>query len=560
MLKKFSKIFVLLIYFITSFSLSAQELRGYFDVAVPEYIPVNSDFSVSIVAQLHPDRFEEVILNVYTNSGISLKNAILNSDEYQYPLTFLADLSDRFRNKNSIQIFNSDLGITESFSQIILNFGSRNIKQTEIGFSIEYKNNNTTEKHFTSNDIVFSQGDMSVFNLKFYEPDEFAGNAILVQPKSFFKTTVSNISSENRNFITSFWVQLNRPVNSFFEIINPVTKDTLLSLSTNIYKLLTHKSLGLTEKFNELFISSNTWSYLTVEITTELNVNVYLNNSISAVIYLPELQNINSLAFEIKNESDNQKFLIDNLRLLYYLGDIQNYLRQKNRKSLNLQDAEVVYSNSFDARNNLNFDSENIKAYSRNLALVESDAPIFSQAPLLSVNVYNNFISVEWKSIGEISNVKEYVVEKSTSENDYREVYTTPATSADGRYFFSDAKNVNDGIILYRVKQLNKNGSSIYSAPVKIGRGEANDFELHQNYPNPFNPLTKISIEIILDGEFQITVYDIVGERVAELHSGYLSKGIYDFEFNASGLPSGIYLYEVKSNLSSEVRKMILAK
>lgn len=535
-------------------------MRGYFEVSIPENIPVNSDFSVSIVTQLHPDRFEEVILNIYTNSGISLKNAVLNSADYQHPLTFLADLSDRFKNKNSVQIPSSELGITESFSQIILQFGCRSIKESEIGFSIEYKNNDTTEKHFTSIDAVISNEDMSVYPIKFYQPDEFAGSAALVQPDASLNIQLSNLDIGERNFLISSWIKLNRPLRAFLEILSPVNNDTLLSLSTNNFKFLNHKSIGLTEEFNEIFISPNAWTYLTIEFTEDLDLNVYLNNELAVKIYLPELQNINSILLQIKNRNDNRRFLADNLRLLYFYGDIQDYFRQKSRKILYLQDAEVVYTNSFDTRDNLNFESENIKTTSRNIELVKSEAPIFSQAPLISVNIYNNFISVEWKTIGELANVKEYVVEKATSGNDFIEIFRTQASSSEGKYYYSDSKNVSDGIILYRVKQINKNGNSVYSAPVKIGRGDASNFEVHQNYPNPFNPLTKISVEVLMDGEFQITVYDIVGERVAELHSGFLSKGIYDFEFNGTGLPSGIYFYEIKSNLSSEVRKMILAK
>ncbi|MDD3556975.1 MAG: T9SS type A sorting domain-containing protein [Melioribacteraceae bacterium] len=559
MLKKFSKILVFLIYILLT-SVYAQEMRGYFDVSIPESIPVNSDFSVSIVTQLHPDRFEEVILNVYTNSGISLKNAVLNSADYQHQLTYLADLSDRFKNKNSVQIPSSELGITESFSQIILQFGCRGIIESEIGFSIEYKNNDTTEKHFTSIDAVISNEDMSVYPVKFYQPDDFAGNAALLQPDASLSLQLSNLNIGERNFLISSWIKLNRPLRAFLEILNPVNNDTLLSLSTNNFKFLNHKSTGLTEEFNEIFISPNTWIYLTIEFTKDLDINVYLNNATAAKIYLPEIQNLSSILLQIYNQTDNRKFLLDNLRALYFSGDIQDYFRQKNRKILYLQDAEVVYTNSIDARDNLNFDSEDIRTTSRNIVLVESDAPLFSQAPLLSVNVYNNFISLEWKSIGEIKNIKEYVVEKATSGNDFVEIYRTQASSSEGRYYYSDAKNVSDVIILYRVKQINKNSNSVYSAPVKIGRGDATDFEVHQNYPNPFNPITKISVEVLVDGEFQITVYDIVGERVAELHSGFLSKGIYDFEFNGAGLPSGIYFYEIKSNLSSKVRKMILAK
>lgn len=92
------------------------------------------------------------------------------------------------------------------------------------------------------------------------------------------------------------------------------------------------------------------------------------------------------------------------------------------------------------------------------------------------------------------------------------------------------------------------------------------DFSLSQNYPNPFNPSTKIKFSIpgaktgfnpVLTKLF---VYDISGKTVKQLISSELRAGEYEIEFNASGLASGVYFYELNAGGMKLVNKMVLVK
>jgi hypothetical protein len=81
-----------------------------------------------------------------------------------------------------------------------------------------------------------------------------------------------------------------------------------------------------------------------------------------------------------------------------------------------------------------------------------------------------------------------------------------------------------------------------------------------KNYPNPFNPSTTISYTLKENTSIKLTVYDRLGREVKTLVDENKSAGTYTIEFNASGLPSGIYFYRIKTNDRTEVRKMIFAK
>lgn len=87
------------------------------------------------------------------------------------------------------------------------------------------------------------------------------------------------------------------------------------------------------------------------------------------------------------------------------------------------------------------------------------------------------------------------------------------------------------------------------------------DFKLYQNYPNPFNPTTSIKFSIAKAGEnVTLKVYDILGSEIATLVDKQLSPGVYEVNFNAEDLASGLYLYTIKAGNVYQSKKMLLLK
>ena len=85
-------------------------------------------------------------------------------------------------------------------------------------------------------------------------------------------------------------------------------------------------------------------------------------------------------------------------------------------------------------------------------------------------------------------------------------------------------------------------------------------FQLQQNYPNPFNPSTVISYSIAKAGNVTLKVYNMLGQEVATLVNGYQAANTYNVNFNASGLSSGVYLYELRTGSNVIIEKMVLMK
>jgi hypothetical protein len=79
-------------------------------------------------------------------------------------------------------------------------------------------------------------------------------------------------------------------------------------------------------------------------------------------------------------------------------------------------------------------------------------------------------------------------------------------------------------------------------------------------YPNPFNPTTRISFSLENTGYVSLKIFDILGKEVKTLIQDRLDKGIYEYEFNGSSLPSGIYICNLTAGNKTVAKKILLAK
>ncbi|MGE5811913.1 MAG: CotH kinase family protein, partial [Ignavibacteria bacterium] len=86
------------------------------------------------------------------------------------------------------------------------------------------------------------------------------------------------------------------------------------------------------------------------------------------------------------------------------------------------------------------------------------------------------------------------------------------------------------------------------------------EFVLYDNYPNPFNPITNFEFRIAHFGFVTLKIFDILGNAVATLVNEEKSAGKYTINFNAVGLATGVYFYQLKADGFVETKKLILLK
>lgn len=192
------------------------------------------------------------------------------------------------------------------------------------------------------------------------------------------------------------------------------------------------------------------------------------------------------------------------------------------------------------------------------MAKAESITPV--ELASFTGNWNGNKVILKWVTATELNNYG-FEIQKKT---DYTNWYTIGFINGNGTkesstsYSFSDDKISTSGKYSYRLKQIDNNGKSDYSAVVEMDINPAKGFVLDQNYPNPFNPSTKISFSIPKSSVVKLSVYNVVGEEVTVLAQGYFDAGYHEVNFNSVSLPSGVYLYKLQYEGMTLMKKMLL--
>jgi len=126
-------------------------------------------------------------------------------------------------------------------------------------------------------------------------------------------------------------------------------------------------------------------------------------------------------------------------------------------------------------------------------------------------------------------------------------------------YSFTDEKIIT-GTYKYRLKQIDFDGTVSYSSEIEVEVAGPTEFALYQNYPNPFNPTTTIKFALPEKTDLVLSVYNSLGEKIADIFKGELGEGYHKIEFSAANLSSGIYFYRLESKDFVSVKKMIIMK
>ncbi len=175
-------------------------------------------------------------------------------------------------------------------------------------------------------------------------------------------------------------------------------------------------------------------------------------------------------------------------------------------------------------------------------------------------------VSLKWSTASELNNQR-FEIERKTFTNNsgsgwiligYRNGKGT-STELNNYTFEDNIGNVYAEKFRYRLKQIDYGGNYTYSQVIEV-QNLPISFSLSQNYPNPFNPSTIIKYSVPQNGNIELEVFNILGQRVAELVNKEVKAGNYEVRFDASDLASGIYLYRIKAGDYIQARKMILLK
>lgn len=137
------------------------------------------------------------------------------------------------------------------------------------------------------------------------------------------------------------------------------------------------------------------------------------------------------------------------------------------------------------------------------------------------------------------------------------ELFAIYPNTTDGKIYVGGNFTNAGGITASKIARFNDSETPVGISQYQEIPGE---FKLFNNYPNPFNPKTKIKFSLPHAGNIRLTVYDALGKEVIVLVNENLQAGIYETEFEAANIPSGVYFYRIETAVYTETKKMVVVK
>ncbi len=154
-----------------------------------------------------------------------------------------------------------------------------------------------------------------------------------------------------------------------------------------------------------------------------------------------------------------------------------------------------------------------------------------------------------------VFNIESFPSSITPNQYGYARVRFTPISS---NQVYTGELTISNNDSTIKVNLTGVCGSTIGINPVTNEVPSA--FGLEQNYPNPFNPVTKIRFDIPVSSFVKLAVYDLLGKEISVLVNNELNAGMYEVDFDASSLSSGIYFYKLSSDNYTSIKKMAVVK
>ena len=194
-----------------------------------------------------------------------------------------------------------------------------------------------------------------------------------------------------------------------------------------------------------------------------------------------------------------------------------------------------------------------------------TDSPLPVELSSFTASNTNNIVVLSWTTKTELYNYG-FAIERKSDRSDWIKIGFVQGyvnSNSPHQYTFND--KVTNGLFFYRLKQINSDATYKYCNPISIEVKTVPAKYDIINYPNPFNPSTTIQFDLPQSSYVNLSVYNIIGEKVATLVNGIMEAGTYKKTFSENflneNIASGIYFYNLSTdNGVSITKKMILTK
>lgn len=405
---------------------------------------------------------------------------------------------------------------------------------------------------------------------------------------------ISNTQQQSIGYINNLFV--NQIPNAFPEIVENggVGPPIGYILPYDAYSVRIKDFSDLSNRTELYFFSDNNIFKYSRSGTVQSQTD-YLYFDENLTVTNPDVQGKNIEVLNITDETNSEKlFSIKNLNLLQNdslkIGKLTNdKIKFTNCGSLKTYEIELNFSNSNIIQR---FSHENliINTNSTHVIIPVWDSlytvpvkilidygsngtfddtisinnPLPVQLSSFTASVKESSVYLSWRTETEVRNYG-FEIEKSfgaEQQEKWNKIGFVPGrgnSNSPNDYYFRDNK-IKVGKYHYRLKQIDSDGTFIYSSIIEIDIAAPKIYELKQNYPNPFNSNTVFTFTIPKESKTTLVIYNTIGELVEIVVNETLGAGYYNHEYDASKLSSGIYLYRIVSGDFVDVKKMIIVK
>lgn len=408
-------------------------------------------------------------------------------------------------------------------------------------------NDGTGDQWFLHNKIVKSQSD-GTFIIAFAGAESSSDDEVYLQ----------KISSDGAKLGTNLLIK-SIAYNTTYQLAMEIdsTDESLIVFYTRYGASVKRFDKNLNQNFAEKFLMKNryplSFSPFTISIDPKLNLLAvwqeydHNNNSSGNKIFGQFFdRNANPASMQFTIDS-TVNYILDIKCQNYGLKDYVVVFKDQNRFN-------IIRSYYVDGQQSKFIDYDQDYSYRRtNINIVR----FVNQKVFVTYNLYDKVIGF-------------YANDNKRSSKKY-EVFKYPYIN----YYYDDYNGINgvdisDGrlIFVYESNRYGNTNSDIWSF-VK----DANELNfvdelflepvssdyLYNNFPNPFSSKTKIIYELLAYHKVKLAVYNVLGEEVQVLVNQNQEKGIYEVEFDASNLSSGVYFYRLKA-FDTKIRKMLILR
>jgi hypothetical protein len=209
------------------------------------------------------------------------------------------------------------------------------------------------------------------------------------------------------------------------------------------------------------------------------------------------------------------------------------------------------------------FDDGNSTQYANGTFTNETGTPLPVELTNFTAANTDADVNLNWETATEVDNYG-FEIERALNTDDkvWENIgFVTGYGNSNSpkEYSYVDHSPIGGNKFVYRLKQIDNDGTFTYSDAVEV-EVIPNRYELYQNYPNPFNPSTTIRFSLKETQDVKIVIYDQLGQEVNTIVNQKYDAGYHEFEFNASGIASGVYFYRIIAGHFVNVKKMMLLK